>query len=85
LIEKFHSHLHRPGRQTFHRVARIALAARHVAYGEDLVYSGPIYDSMTVEGNKIRIKFKNIGGGLTLGTPPPTATGKNFSTPPQQN
>jgi sialate O-acetylesterase len=81
LIEKFHSHLHRPGRQTFHRVARIALAARHVAYGEDLVYSGPICDSMTVEGNKIRIKFKNIGGGLTLGTPPPTATGKIFPTP----
>lgn len=62
-------------------MARIALAARHVAYGGDLVYSGPIYDSMTVEGNKIRIKFKNIGGGLTLGTPPPTATGKKFSTP----
>ena len=43
---------------------RLALAARHVAYGEDLVYSGPTYDSMTVEGDKIRVKFKNVGSGL---------------------
>jgi sialate O-acetylesterase len=43
---------------------RLALAARHVAYGEDLVYSGPTYDSMTVEGDKLRVKFKNVGSGL---------------------
>jgi sialate O-acetylesterase len=43
---------------------RLALAARHVAYGEDLVYSGPMYDSMKVEGNKARISFKHAGGGL---------------------
>ena len=35
------------------------------AYGKsDLVYSGPLYDSMKIEVNKVRIKFKNIGGGL---------------------
>jgi sialate O-acetylesterase len=28
---------------------RLALAARHVAYGEDIVYSGPTYQSMQVE------------------------------------
>jgi sialate O-acetylesterase len=54
---------------------RLALAARHIAYGQDLVYSGPLYDSMTVEQNKIRLKFRNLGGGLTIGTPPPTAAG----------
>ncbi|MDB6018807.1 MAG: 9-O-acetylesterase [Pedosphaera sp.] len=60
---------------------RLALVARHVAYGEDLVYSGPIYNSMTIDGNKIRINFSNIGGGLRLGTPPPTATGEALATP----
>ena len=43
---------------------RMALAARKVAYGEDLVYAGPTYKSMKIEGNKIRINFDNIGGGL---------------------
>ncbi len=55
---------------------RLALAARHVAYGENLVFSGPIYDSMKIEGNKIRIAFTQIGGGLTLGVPPWTSNGR---------
>ncbi len=54
---------------------RLALAARHVAYGEDLVYSGPTYDSMQVEGDKIRIKFKNLGSGLTIAAAPSTQPG----------
>ena len=52
---------------------RLSLAARQVAYGEDLVYTGPIYDSMRVEGSKIRVKFKNVGTGLVIGAPPPFA------------
>jgi sialate O-acetylesterase len=51
---------------------RLSLAARHVAYGEDLVFSGPTYDSMKVEGDKIRISFKNIGSGLTIAAAPST-------------
>ena len=47
---------------------RLALAAEHVAYGADLVYSGPIYSSMKVEGAAIRLSFKDVGGGLMLGT-----------------
>jgi sialate O-acetylesterase len=44
---------------------RLALAARKVAYGEkNIVYSGPIYQSFKVEGNKIRISFSNVGSGL---------------------
>lgn len=44
---------------------RLALAARDVAYGEkDVIASGPVYDSMKIEGGKVRIVFSNIGGGL---------------------
>jgi len=50
---------------------RLALAARRVAYGEkDLVAYGPMYDAMTVEGNKIRLTFKEVGSGLVLRVPP---------------
>ena len=45
---------------------RLALAARKLAYGEDLVYSGPIYESMRVDGNKVVLKFKHVGDGLTV-------------------
>jgi sialate O-acetylesterase len=51
---------------------RLALAARHVAYGEDIVYSGPVYDSLKVEGDKAVVKFKQVGGGLTISAPPAT-------------
>lgn len=44
---------------------RLALAARKVAYGEDIVYSGPTYKSMKNESDKIIISFNNIGSGLT--------------------
>jgi sialate O-acetylesterase len=44
---------------------RLALAAQKIAYGDKkVVYSGPIYKSMKIEGNKIIITFTNIGGGL---------------------
>ena len=46
---------------------RLALAAQHVAYGQDLVDSGPIYKSMKVEGDKMRLSFNHVGGGLTIG------------------
>jgi sialate O-acetylesterase len=44
---------------------RLALAALKVSYGKDIVYSGPMYQSMNVDGNTIRINFDHIGGGLT--------------------
>lgn len=44
---------------------RLSLAARKLAYGEeDIVYSGPVYKSMEIEGNKIRLKFDHVGSGL---------------------
>ena len=41
---------------------RLALAARHVAYGENIEFSGPIYDSLQVEGDRIRMHFKHAKG-----------------------
>ena len=44
---------------------RLALAARHVAYGEKaLVYSGPTYCSMAARGAAIRLTFTHVSGGL---------------------
>ncbi len=37
---------------------RLALAAEKLAYGENIVYSGPIYQSSTIDGNKITITFQ---------------------------
>lgn len=45
---------------------RLVLWARHLTYGEDsLVYSGPLYKDMRVEGNKIHLSFDHTGSGLT--------------------
>jgi sialate O-acetylesterase len=44
---------------------RLALAAKKVAYGEkNVVYSGPIYQSMKIEKNRIILSFTNTGSGL---------------------
>lgn len=43
---------------------RLALSALKIAYGKDIVFSGPIYDSMKIEGDKIILSFKNTGSGL---------------------
>lgn len=60
---------------------RLALIARHLVYGENIVDYGPLYQSMQVEENKVRLRFKNIGGGLKMGIPPPPAGGKTFPSP----
>ena len=44
--------------------ARLALAARGVAYGEHAVFSGPTYDSMKKVGSKAEITFKHAAAGL---------------------
>jgi len=44
--------------------ARLALAARHVAYGERIVYSGPIFRKMTVKDGRAILHFKHVGSGL---------------------
>ena len=44
--------------------ARLARAARGIAYGEKGTHSGPIYHSMRIERNKAFIKFEHTGRGL---------------------
>ena len=43
---------------------RLALWALAKTHGKDLVYSGPLYESMSAEDGKIRVKFQHVGGGL---------------------
>lgn len=45
---------------------RLVLAAAKVAYGEDVVHSGPRYQSMQVQGCCIRISFSDLGSGLRI-------------------
>lgn len=43
---------------------RLALAARALAYGEKIEYSGPLYQSIQVKGDKVALSFTHTGGGL---------------------
>lgn len=67
-VEKIHpknkdySGIHPTNKQDVGR--RLALWALAKVYGRDLVYSGPIYKAMTVEGNRIRLEFDHVGSGL---------------------
>ncbi len=55
--------------------ARLALAARRVAYGENLVSSGPVYKAMQTKGGSIAVTFTSQGGGLVIGSAPWVAPG----------
>jgi sialate O-acetylesterase len=44
---------------------RLALAALALGYGQKLEYSGPVYDSMKVDGKRAVLHFKHVGQGLT--------------------
>jgi sialate O-acetylesterase len=44
---------------------RLSLLARALTYGESsLVYSGPMYRSKTISGNRIKLLFETYGSGL---------------------
>jgi len=45
---------------------RLWLAARAVVYGEELLYSGPIFKSMHSDGAKLRLSFEHAGTALSL-------------------
>ncbi len=49
---------------------RLALWAQKYAFGKDVVVSGPLYDSMKIDGDKAVISFKSVGGGLMIGSAP---------------
>ncbi|HUW19250.1 MAG TPA: sialate O-acetylesterase [Sedimentisphaerales bacterium] len=43
---------------------RLGLLARDIAYGQEIVSSGPLYKSVKIDGSKIVLSFVSIGGGL---------------------
>jgi sialate O-acetylesterase len=43
---------------------RLALIARAKTYGENIPYSGPIYTSQAIKGNKIELEFTHTDNGL---------------------
>ena len=45
---------------------RLALIALANEYGDDVVYSGPLFKSMMIAGNRIELYFDHIGSGLEL-------------------
>ena len=45
---------------------RLALSAEKIAYGQDIVYSGPTIKSIRIDGDKAILTFDNIGGGLKV-------------------
>jgi sialate O-acetylesterase len=61
--------LHPPRKEEVgHRLALWALGA---TYGEKIVYSGPLYDSMKITGENVRIHFRHTGTGLESRSGPP--------------
>lgn len=46
---------------------RLSLWALNQAYEKDIVYSGPIYKSSEIKGEKIVIEFDYVGSGLMVG------------------
>ena len=55
--------IHPPNKQEVGR--RLALWALAKTYGRtNLVFSGPLFESMKAERNRVRLEFKHVGGGL---------------------
>ncbi len=45
---------------------RLSLAARHLAYGEDIDYQSPMYQSHFIKAGKIHLAFEHVGDGLSV-------------------
>lgn len=43
---------------------RLAAWAQAKVYGKSIVYSGPMYESLKIDGDKARVTFAHAGGGL---------------------
>ena len=44
---------------------RLSLAARAIAYGESIEYSGPLFNQVAVDGASMRVRFDHIQSGMT--------------------
>jgi sialate O-acetylesterase len=56
------TNIHPPDKPTVG--TRLAAAALKVAYGRDLVASGPTFQRLTISGSQAVLDFDNLGGGL---------------------
>jgi len=56
------NNVHPPNKQEVGR--RLALWALAKTYGKDIEYSGPLYQGMKVDGNKVCLSFTHVDGGL---------------------
>lgn len=63
--------IHPPNKQDVGK--RLALWALANDYGKKVVFSGPLYKSHAIEGNKVRVSFDHVGGGLMVGRKTGTA------------
>ena len=45
---------------------RLSLAARKLAYGEDIIYQSPMYTSYEIIDDKVHISFDHVGEGLEV-------------------
>lgn len=45
---------------------RLWQSARKVAFNEEIVYSGPMYQKHTIEGSQVLITFDHVGSGLMI-------------------
>ena len=43
---------------------RLALAAERIAYGDTVVYAGPVFTTAVIDGDKMILSFDYTGGGL---------------------
>jgi sialate O-acetylesterase len=50
---------------------RLALLALAKTYGKPVEYSGPVFSSLEIEGDKARVKFTHTTGGLAAKDGPP--------------
>ncbi len=67
---------------------RLAALALHEVYGKDIPAYSPVFDSAKVENGQIRVKFKNVYGGLVAKELPDTyivETLKNRTAPLVRN
>ena len=45
---------------------RLALIAQARIFGKAVEYSGPVFKTVTIEGNIVRVRYDHIGGGLVV-------------------
>lgn len=56
--------IHPKDKQTFGN--RLALSVLNIAYKQEGLFSGPVYQHMTINGSNVMISFNEVGNGLVI-------------------